>query len=63
MESAGAMYAIGIIFLVILAILWFFLPFAVFGTQPKIEKLLDESRRTNDLLEDIRAALGRRDEK
>ena len=58
MESYGFLYLSGFLFLLVLAILWFFLPFAIFGIQPKIDKLLDESKRTNELLDAIRAALG-----
>jgi hypothetical protein len=56
MESMGIVYAIGVIFLVILAILWFFLPFAIFGTKPLLEKLLAETQLTNQILDDIRAS-------
>jgi len=55
MESLVGAMAIVWIFLIVLAILWFCLPFAVFGTQPKIEKVLAEVRRTNQILEDIRS--------
>jgi len=56
-ETLAAMSGIGMLFLIILAILWFFLPFAVFGTKPKIDKLLAELKRGNDLLVKIRADL------
>lgn len=57
MESASAIYVIGVIILLVLAVLWFFLPFAVFGIQPKMEKVLAEAKRTNEQLEAIRASL------
>lgn len=57
--SAGLLGVIGIVFLIILAVLWFFLPFAVFGIQPKIEKVLAEMKRTNDLLFEIRSDIKR----
>lgn len=61
-ESAGVLYLIGIVFLFILAVLWFFLPFAVFGIQPKMEKVIAEAKRTNELLEEIRIAMKRTDD-
>ena len=39
-----------ICFLVVLAILWFFLPFAIFGIDSKMKELLRETRKTNELL-------------
>lgn len=44
-------------FLFFLAILWAVLPFAVFGFQPKMQKLLEEAQRTNALLSEIRGLL------
>ena len=46
-----------ILFLFILAILWFLLPFAIFGTKDKLDLLITESRITNAELADIRAEL------
>ncbi len=46
-----------ILFLFILAILWFLLPFAIFGTKDKLDLLIAESRITNAELADIRAEL------
>jgi hypothetical protein len=57
MQTYGILYLIGTIFLIVLAVLWFFLPFAVFGTQPKLDKVLAEAKRTNELLEAILASL------
>ena len=37
----------------LLAILWFFLPVAIYGIQPKLEKILMEIRHTNALLNRI----------
>ena len=37
-------------FLLVLAILWFLLPFAVFGVKDKLSKVIDQTARTNDLL-------------
>jgi uncharacterized membrane protein len=37
----------------LLAVLWFFLPFAVFGTKPKIDAAIAEARRANEQLQAI----------
>ena len=39
-----------VFFLLVVAIVWFFLPFAVFGTKGRIETLTAETRKTNELL-------------
>lgn len=36
---------------VFIAVLWIALPFAVFGLKPLLRALLDEQKRTNDLLQ------------
>lgn len=35
------------LFLFLLALLWFLLPFAIFGTKDKLAALIAESRKTN----------------
>ena len=52
--SAGILI---VLFLVVLAILWFLLPFAIFGTKDKLSELISESKRTNDELKAIREEL------
>lgn len=42
-----------VIFLFVLAILWFFLPFAIFGTKDLIEQQIKESKETNKLLKQM----------
>lgn len=37
-------------FLLLVAIVWFFLPFAIFGTKGRLDTLIAESRRTNERL-------------
>ncbi len=37
-------------FLLLVAIVWFFLPFAIFGTKGRLETLIAETRKTNELL-------------
>ena len=43
------------VFLIILLILWFLLPFAIFGTKDKLNDLINETKKTNDQLEKLRA--------
>lgn len=38
------------LFLLALAVLWFLLPFAIFGTKDKLDELIIESRKTNKQL-------------
>ena len=44
---SGGFGVIVILFLFILAILWFLLPFAIFGTKDKLTELILETRKTN----------------
>jgi len=44
-----------ILFLLVLAILWFLLPFAIFGTKDKLSELIAETKKTNDQLIALRA--------
>jgi hypothetical protein len=50
----SVLYGIAVTFLLILAILWFCLPFAVFGTQPRLDELITQAKETNRLLTEIR---------
>lgn len=45
------------IFLFILAVLWFLLPFAIFGTKDKLSELIHESQRINEQLAALRDQL------
>ena len=51
MEALAGMYVVIILFLIVLAICWIVLPFAILGTKPLLRQLLAETRRTNELLE------------
>ena len=46
---------VGVVFIILLLILWFLLPFAVFGTKVKLNDLINETKKTNDKLEKLRA--------
>lgn len=54
-ETWGVLYGVALLFLFVLAVLWFCLPFAVFGTKPKLEELRLELRQTNNLLAELMA--------
>ena len=56
-ETFGILYLIGIAFLLILAICWIILPFALIGTKPLLRELIRETRRTNELLDQRLPAL------
>ena len=43
----------------VLAAVWFFVPFAIFGTKSKLDDLIDELEKTNKELADIKAVLTR----
>jgi len=47
MDMSGGFGAIVVIFLFFLAILWFLLPFAVFGIKDKLSLLIAEQKKTN----------------
>ena len=49
------LFIIGVAFIILLLILWFLLPFAVFGTKVKLNDLINEAKKTNDKLEKLRA--------
>lgn len=44
MEAFGVFGVILFIFLLILAFLWFLLPFAIFGTKEKLDTLIEEAK-------------------
>ncbi|KAF1722565.1 hypothetical protein SAMN06296416_101437 [Pseudoxanthomonas wuyuanensis] len=57
---SGGMGILGIVifvFLLALAILWFLLPFAIFGTKDKLNALIAESRQINAELARVTAEL------
>ena len=49
-SGAAAIGVVGFLFLLLLGILWILVPFAVFGIKPLLRQLLEEQRRTNQLL-------------
>lgn len=57
MEAITSLGALWILFLLVLGILWFLLPFAIFGTKDRLRDLIEESRRSNQELAAIRKQL------
>lgn len=57
MEAITSLSALWILFLLVLGILWFLLPFAIFGTKDRLSDLIEESRRSNQELVAIRKQL------
>ena len=49
------LFIIGVAFIILLLFLWFLLPFAVFGTKVQLNDLINETKKTNDKLEKLRA--------
>ena len=49
------LFITGGLFIILLLILWFLLPFAIFGTKDKLNDLINETKKTNDKLEKLRA--------
>ena len=46
-----------ILFLVFLAILWFLLPFAVFGIKDRLDDLISEIKKTNSEVKNLAATI------
>ena len=45
--------SIYIFLLFILTIVWVFLPFAIFGTKKRLDQIIEETSKTNRLLEEV----------
>ena len=52
-DVLGGIGVFWILFLVALGILWFLLPFAVFGVKGRLDVLITEQERTNQLLREL----------
>ncbi len=50
---AGTFGLILIIFLVVAAVLWFLLPFAIFGIKTRLDTMIENSDRTIALIESL----------
>ena len=50
---AGTFGLIFIIFLVVAAVLWFLLPFAIFGIKTRLDTMIENSDKTIALIESL----------
>lgn len=57
MEDLSGMYLVVFVFLVVLALLWFLLPFAVFGIKDKLGALLAEVKIANKQLGELKSEI------
>ena len=55
MNALGGFGVILSLFLIVVALLWIFVPFILMGTNRRLDKLLEEARETNCLLAATRA--------
>ena len=55
METLAGLYVVLSIFLVVMAVIWFFLPFAVFGIKGKLDELLKEIKEIRIQVQEITA--------
>ena len=53
----GGIGLVVILFLFVLAVLWFLLPFAIFGTKDKLAEIIQETKKTNAELARISSEL------
>lgn len=62
MQDMGTWVMLGLWVLgAVLALVWIFVPFAILGTKPLLRAILDEHKRSNELLASIERHLGRRE--
>ncbi|MDV3237316.1 MAG: hypothetical protein LOY58_00485 [Gammaproteobacteria bacterium] len=58
MEHFGDIFGtLAVLGLAALAAVWFFVPFAIFGTKSRIDDLIEELEQTNKQLAEIKAIL------
>jgi len=53
--GGGIIGLIIVLFIIAIAILWFLLPFAVFGIKIRLDNIISELSRTNTLLSYLKA--------
>lgn len=52
-EGTRGLVIIAMMFLAVLAVLWFLLPFAIFGTKDLLQKLIDENIKTRESIDKL----------
>lgn len=50
-EGLVGLYVILVVLLFVLAVLWILMPFAVFGTKDRLDKLIAETKSNNQALQ------------
>lgn len=53
MQVLGSLGIVGMLLLIFMAILWIFLPFAVFGFKDLIRSAIEQQKNTNKLLQQL----------
>jgi hypothetical protein len=51
MAAGGVVWFIFVAMVIVLCVAWIIVPFALIGIKPLLRQLLDETRRTNALIE------------
>lgn len=53
--TSGVLILAAVVFGIVLLVLWVLLPFAMFGIKPLLSTLIEEQRKTNELLAKVAA--------
>lgn len=53
--TSGILTLAAVVFGIVLLVLWVLLPFAMFGIKPLLSTLIEEQRKTNELLAKVAA--------
>ncbi len=57
MSGLGTLTLVTTLLLIVVAILWILMPFAVFGTKPKLDEAIAELKKTNAKLDELNALI------
>lgn len=52
-SNIGGLTYILVIFLLVLSLVWCFLPFAIFGTKPRLDRVIEEQEKTNLWIQEL----------
>jgi heme exporter protein D len=59
MMFGGTLMLVLSLLAIAVAVLWILVPFAIFGTKPLLQQVIDQQRRTNELLTQLQASRDR----
>ncbi|MBI3707296.1 MAG: hypothetical protein HY246_06415 [Proteobacteria bacterium] len=59
MMFGGTLMLVLSLLAIAIAVLWILMPFAIFGTKPLLQQVIDQQRRTNELLTQLQASRDR----